>query len=206
MTNLDSVLKSRDKGQYSQAYGLSSGHVWLQELDCKEGRMPKNWCLQTIVLEKTPESPLDRKEIRLIEREINFEYSLEGLMLKLQYFDHLTWTADSLEKSLMLAKTEGRREQQRLRWLDGITDAMDMNLGKHWEMVRHGEGWCAAVHGVAKSWTRLRGWTTAYYGPFHNILLCLVRTNLGRQHAIFRWQRILAIQTNSVFSSLKRKI
>ena len=80
------------------------------------------------------------------------------LKLKLQYFGHLMQIADSLEKSLMLGKIEGRTKgYQRMRWLNGITDAMDMNLGKHWEMVRHGEGWCAAVHGVAKSWTRLRG-------------------------------------------------
>ena len=102
-------------------------------------------------LEKTPASPLSAK--RSISREINPEYSLEGLMLKLklQYFGHLIRRADSLEKSLMLGKIEGRRRRR----LDGITDAGKMNLGKLWEMVRDREAWHAVVHGVAKSWTQL---------------------------------------------------
>ena len=128
---------------------------------------------------------------------INPEYSLEGLMLKqkLQYFGHLMWKADSLEKFLMLGKIEDRRRaRQRMRWLGGISDAMNMNLGKLREMVRDREAWSAAVHGVAGTWTLLGNWTA-------NVIICLlykkdlVQFQLSRlakyKPACRTWRRIL---------------
>ena len=159
---------------YYQSCGFSSSCEQMWELDHKESWVPKNQCFQIVVLEKTLERTLVFKGIKPVNLKWNQLWVFIGrlmLKLKVQYFGHLIWRANSLEKTLMLEKIEGKRwkEQQRMKWLDSITNSMDMNLSKLQETVGNRRASHIAVHKFAKIWTQLSDWATA---PIPNVWVC----------------------------------